>query len=266
MGKKEEFDNKKSKPFFSLVKDAINPDKYSVLINYNIGSGLKFFFIVLFFSTLLMGVLIIPNLLTMHSSLTQEMKSFSKFNIDLDVKMKEPFKYPANNPFIKIDLEKNLSNGANVLINKEKIKYKTVFSSYKEENLSDYKNAAQKTDDISRLFTVLTILIIPSLFLIFYGVTAIKYLLLLALVFIISYGALKFRRSGLTAKTVLNTLLYSSIVLIVLDTVLIPVPISKYLLSVNIFYGVSLRVVPVAIFLIFYILILAMLDSKKIRF
>ena len=246
---------------------SFNPDKYGTLVKTNYKKSILYFFVILLFACILSGIIMLPKILSLPSQIEQQMNAFDYLNVSIDYSMNKALEIPPEQPFLSIDTNSNQTSldNQNVLVTSTDFLYKGVLLKEKSIPLKEYKNLKEKRSQLGKFVMLMAIVAIPSLFILFYIIQLVKYALVLTIIFLFTVLILRLRKSKLSFHTILKVLLYSSTLLLFFDLVIAKLGISGFMLPLNLYAGISLHIIALLIFLIFYIIIIAIQHSKEIR-
>lgn len=237
------------KQFFKEVVWCFYPPRYKILCTKKLRSSLKFMSLVLFFAFIIAAVLYAPKLITLKSSIEDQLDNFVLFNINANFTTSAPVKIPYSRPLFIIDSaeEHNISNEL-FIFSQDKIKYR--FFGKHSVPLSTFKDVKANKKRASAFFSVLFILLLPSIFILLYFKFWIKYFLIIYLISFILFILLELTHWRLKFRQILNIACHTSIIMIVLELVSAPFG-TAYLLPLVKFLGINIYAVTLVLFAFF---------------
>jgi len=196
--------------FFDLFARALNPFSYKHLSEIVLRIPIKFFFLLIFISTLLYSILAIPTFMTISDDLANQLSRFERFDISINASTSEPIAFPEEEPFMVIDLsdEANITQGK-VSITKDLLKKKTLFGE-KIIEWEDYEDVTDNMDSVKSLITTLFILLIPLIFLIVFHTYALIFICIILLFTLLSMIVLNFTRFSISFEQLLKISIFAS--------------------------------------------------------
>ncbi len=237
------------KQFFKEALSCFYPPRYKILCTKKVRSSLKFMSIILLLTFLIAGVLYLPKLFTLKSSIEDQLDNFVLFNIQANFTTSAPIKIPFSRPLFIIDSEEshNISNEL-FIVSKDSIKYR--FFGKKSLPLSDFKDVKVNKKRVSAFFSILFILLLPSIFIILYIKFWIKYFLLIYLMSFILFILFELTHWRLKFKQILNVACHTAIIMIVIELVSVPFG-TAYLLPLIKFLGIKIYAITLVLFAFF---------------
>ncbi len=262
----EKTDKKNGLDIIRLFLYSLNPDKYKILLNIPLKKTIKFFTLLVFLSSILMIVLSIPSLTP--SAINKKFDAFNKLNINLSVSMNQPLMLPSSeSPLITIDTTGNITKlgKSKVLITDKLISYRTTLLGSRSLNTSEFSDLLSKRHIISRILTVAVIIILPMVLLLIFMLSLIKYALIGALALFISYAYLKIKKTKISIKQTFNLVFYSLTIMVLIESISTPFSFKKYLVFINIFYGIGVLIIPLILFIIMLTINILIIQNRNIK-
>ncbi|MFH1505692.1 MAG: DUF1189 family protein, partial [archaeon] len=206
--------------YFKTIAKSLNPNSYKKLVEDPLRQGFNYFLFLIILCTIIFFVLFVPHVLNLSNTLGNNLDKFEEFNIDINMKLKDPF-YLSTKPEVLLDLNKTNLTGEQILINDREIVYKEyVFFGEKRivyDELTDIK-ATEKT--LKDILPVLGILILPSIIVWVFVFFSIKFLIY---IFIAAFIALLISKGKHRYGKLMKVGLYASTLSIILELALLPV-------------------------------------------
>jgi len=254
------------KSFLQRVGWSLNPQGYKDIIDSKKRQSIGYFFAILLFAIIIMSIAAIPLLAALPSNLGKEFDKFDRFNIKLNISMKEPVVLVPTHPFITIDTTNTtteLQQGT-FLITKDYIYSKGLFGRINQQNISDYKDITDNKEQVNTLLFILTIIAIPSLLICIYALFMIKYMVIIILMWLIALVTTRIAKYDIKLGDLFNVVVHAATVMILLELIFLPLPIRHYLFPVNVFYGITVGLIPFGLFIAYVIIGLSKAKSKRV--
>ncbi len=234
--------------FWKKVLLTLHPKKYSELSTRTIRSGLKYLLSLLLASFIIMCILALPSVVSMPQYIESELSKFSKLNISIDTEMDSPVMIPEKDPQIVVDTTNTAKEMGNekILITEDYAYYRP-YGRTMRYNLSEFKDITAHKKETSKFLTFLAILLIPTVLITSYVIFLVKYILMIIVVALILFLAAKIARKNLSIFRSLNTALYASTPMILIEVIFIPFN-SKYLIPVSQFMGTNIYLVTLLVY------------------
>jgi hypothetical protein len=191
-----------------LVLETLKPYRYRGLTQRTILKAFFFFFYISIFYVMIMGLINVPRYYSNYNDLDTNTSHLNKFSIDINIETNQPV-VRSKNPYIVIDTSENssLSSGEDVLITKNAALSKIMFWTKKTEFghydiLSNLKNLKRNT-------FLLILIFIPTILVIAYIITLVKYLLIISLFTLIAWILSIIRRARISLFEIFKSATYS---------------------------------------------------------
>ena len=255
--------NEEQKEFFATAGKAFYPNAYGLLNKRKVKQALSYLFSFVFVCFAVMAILSIPKLLVMPTYIEKQMAKFNQFGITVNVDTKEPVLITNSSPYLIADTTgkyNNLSIGK-FLLTKDSLYYQK-FGRQKVLNLGDYSNFVGKETRLNRLWFCVFIFMMPSIALFLYAIYLIKYIFIILLSALIAFGVTRAVKVAMEFKKLVVVAVYSSSIMIALEIITIPFFLDKYLMPFTIFFNISIGLIPLALFLCIYSIVIILLYHK----
>ena len=249
--------------FFKTIPKSIYPHSYYDLQERKVRYALKYFFSLLLLAHILMLVIAIPKIILLSSYLDTQFSKIEQLDIDLDIKTKQPILLTDKEPTVVINTNESISTGyKKLLITGDKIYFKESVLKTAEIDTNQYKNILGKKEVLKKVITILFFTLLPAILSLMYVYSAIKYLIIIFAVGLITYLLTWIFRYKITIRSAFISSIYASTIMIAIEVISIPYQIGKYLVTVPIYYGFSVALVPLAAYITVYV-IAVIITSKK---
>jgi len=219
------------KEFFRTILMTFNPGSYEKLVERKLGHTFNYFIDIVFLVLLATLLISIPRLVTMPTTVANEMNAFDTFDIKIEKTMNKPIMIPEGRPMVVIDTTKNYTS-----LEKGKILFTSNGVFYKLLPLTLERKIVREgtlLDDKAQagtLFTVILVALLPSLFLLAFVYLLLKYALIAFVSALIAFIAVRVVRFGVTFEEIVKVAFYSSTIMIVLGLMTKPfIPFIYYL-------------------------------------
>ncbi len=235
------------------------PGAYKSLTRQSIRDVIRYFFMLPYIMIILMCILFVPKALLFPSNLNEELSKFDTLKIDVNAEMKEPVSIGG----IMIDLTgRNATyKGQSIVITRDKLIHKSILKTYEKDFNSDL---LKNKDDTIKTALIFIALIIFPLLILFYIISVIKYIAIIFIVWLIVYFAMRLWKSHLSIKTLMKAAVYSATPMVVLEIILIPFGITKYLVKIPLFLFLNLYAIPLIIFVAYFVINIFVMSSREI--
>ena len=246
------------------IAKSLYPHSYRELKENSIWSAISFMLIMILVSLLLVGILFLPKAIGAKDYIDKQLSALDTFDIGWSLKMNDSIEIPEKNPYLIISTAGHITNitGSNILITETKVYYKSAFGKVKQINLTDYKNVASKKEELASLFSKIIWILIPSLFLLFFVIFSVKYLLVIAVSWALALGITKLLKFHLKIREAFVVALYSSTIMIVTDTLTIPLGLKVAMIPFPLFAGANLGLIPLVLYLIVFTISIIIVGSR----
>jgi hypothetical protein len=214
---------KESVPFFKMLWLALNPWRYDELVEKRTAKVFKYFFSFVFLAFVLGIILMLP---AIASFANNQMSHFDVLEVKFNTSMNSPVVFPENNPYITIDTRKSegtLKEGK-FLITDDYIYRKTFTGRVAREDAGDFKDLLAN----DWMVLVLLLLLMPSVLFLFYIGYAIKLLLVILLVTVLSIIITRVAKFDITFVDTLKTGLMAATPMIIIDLIRLPFALNVY--------------------------------------
>lgn len=251
--------------FFHTLPKAFYPHAYIELKHRTFRESVRFLSSVVLIAYFVMIAIAAPKLVYLSSYLDGQFTKFDKFNIQLDIKMSEPIVVTEKEPMIVLT---NIGDdAANITYNKllitgEKIYFKESFSKIKEINYKEYLDVLGKKESIRKILVAGFYLMIPTAVFLLYVLSFFKYAVLALFTGILGYLISRLVRYEISPRESIVTAFYSATLMVFLEVATFPLQISSYLLKIPVYAGISIAVVPLAVFFTIYIISMIIISGK----
>jgi hypothetical protein len=237
--------------FWRKVIRSLNPPNYADLSEIRIRRGASYVMGVLLAAFIIMVIISLPKITAMPGYIESELSKFDKLNISIDIEMSAPISFTSEDPQIIIDTENNRTEmGSEKLLITDKYIYYRPYGRTKEQNISELEDLTAKKVEISRLITLLIVILMPTILIILYIMSLIKYAITIAVVALLLYIVLRIAKKNLGIRKSINTAIYASTPMILIEVIFIPFN-SKYLVQMFQFMGMGFYLVTLLIYILF---------------
>lgn len=178
--------------FLKEVIYAFHPLKYKQFSQKPVYKSLIFTTKVLLIAFLLAGILFLPKIFLLKSTIENELTKFGDLRFSAKVEQNSEFTVPKNNPWVRVDMNNNLTLKDELfVIDKDTVQYRFLSPVKLERN--QLKEASLYRPEASKFISTLIILLIPGVALLLFIRLWLKYFLL-----ILAVGTLFFLITDLT--------------------------------------------------------------------
>ena len=250
--------------FFSSFRKSMIPHKYRFLITKNKADALSYFMTLMSLSIILMMFISIPFLFILHDRLVTQFHSFKKLKFSYDVQVSDPIVIGIRTPQIIIDTTgkyTKLEQGS-LLITDKIIDYK-ILGLTNRIYLSDFNDLTKKQTSVVSSVLFLLVLLLPSLLIWLFVAQFIKYILIVLAVALIGKAFAQMMKYEINFAQSLIVAVYASTLMVLLDTILLPFNLGKYVLQFPIFLNYGISLLTIFIYLTVYIISLVMVGNKE---
>jgi len=169
------------KEFIKEVYSILHPKKFNEIASRPAKKAIWFFTKVIFFSFILMGLLFLPKLVKLPSSIGEEISKFESLQLSGNASTSEPIVIPDKDPLIRIDTKSNeiKLKTERLLISKDSV-YTRILSTDRI-TIDELKNPGEHKATVSKFVALLIIFAIPSLLFYSFLVNWLVYFLLIIL-------------------------------------------------------------------------------------
>lgn len=249
--------------FFKTIGKSLYPHSYFDLQERKFRYALKYFFSLLLLVHILMIIIAVPKLILLSGYFDEQFAKIDKFELNLDLKTKQPIYFTEKEPSVVINTNESIQTEyKKFLVTNDKIFFKESLLKTSEIDISQYENVLGKKDAMKKFATVLFFILLPAILTLMYVYSAVKYLVLIFLTGIIAYLLTWIFRYRVTLKSAFISSIYASSIMIILEVITIPYQIGKFLVSVPIYYGFSVSLIPLGVYLAVYIIALIITSRK----
>lgn len=254
--------------FFRTVPKALYPHAYMELQHRGLRQVIRYLLSIIFIAYILMLAIAIPKLINLSNYLDEQFPKFERLDFAVNIQTKEPIVITDKDPWVIIDTKGASANLTynKLLITEQKIYFRESFNKLIEINYMDYLNILSKKDTIRKLFVLLFYLMIPMIIFLLYLLSLIKYAIMIALISISTYLIARLLKYEIGFREAIISCAYASTIMVMLEIISLPLQISQFLLVIPVYSGISIAVVPLALFLTIYIIAIALISGKFVVF
>ncbi len=232
-----------------FLKEAIwsfYPPRYHELSKQKLSKSLRYMGKVLLIAFLIAGLLYIPKLFLMKSTIREELDKFQVFQVAGNVVQSSPISVPRHKPFVYMDLnaQHNLTQEIFVIDNST-VKYR--WFGIKSVPLEQLKEISAHKAEVSGFLTAIIILMLPAIAILLYIRSWLKYFLLVLVLGTFFFIIFELTRFKLKWKEMLNVAAHASTLVILIEVISAPIS-TAYLLPVMRFLGVNIYAVTTLLF------------------
>ncbi len=235
--------------FWKQVILTLTPRNYSGLSTRSIRGGVKYILALLFASFIIMCIMAMPKIASMPNYIESELSKFDKLNISIDIETSSPVGIPGENPQIIIDANSEAVMGDEKLLITGDYLFYRPYGVTKAYNISEYGDVTIKKQDISRLLTLLVIILIPTLLITAYLLFLVKYIITILALAVILFIVLRLMKKELGFFKSLNIAIYAATPMILLEVIFIPLS-AKYLYPIFQFIGMNYYAITLALYVL----------------
>ena len=228
------------------------PPRYKQLSEQPLSKSLLFMSKILLVAFLITGVLYLPKVALLKGTIEDELGKFDVFKLEGNVTQSDAVNIPRHNPWVVIDLNKNLTLTKEFfVIDKTTVQYR-VFSprTIPREQLKDIK---EYRTNASRFFTIVLLLMLPGIALLLYLRTWLKYFFIVLVMSSFFFVITELTRHRLKWKEVANIVTHTMTPVILIE-VISSFATTAYLLPIIRFLGINIYLVTTVILMAFTVL------------
>jgi len=232
--------------FIKEVIWAFYPPRYKQLADKKFRHSLKYMSTVLLIAFLIAGILFLPKIFMLKSTIQDELSKFETLRLDGNITQTAPVTIPKTNPWVVVDLNANRTLTKEILvIDKETVQYR--FLGIKSIPREQLKEPSAYKPRASGFFAIMLLLTLPGIVLLLFLRMWLKYFFL-----IIAFGTFFFLISELSKfrlkwKQMLNIASHALTAVIFIE-VIAAVFTTIFLLPIFRFLGVSVFAVTLLVF------------------
>jgi len=250
------------KHFVQTLIHSLNPKWYTNIVGLKTKKTITHMVLVLVFSMVIMGILFLPFVLNASSAIKKDLSAFSEFRIRGSVNMTRPIIVPANDPELIIDLNGGRTFGdEKLLVTKEYVYFQPVGKALRI-NVKKLLNPLDYKTQASSFLALFFIAVIPALLLFLFLMFALKYALLIGLVFAITYFIFRvLLLYKISPRRAFNLVAYSATLMIFLEIVFIPLN-GKILVPLFQLFFLDFYLIPILIFVGYTVAAFWLVETK----
>lgn len=236
----------------SLIKTIIstlNPNIYKGLVLKSYKQTISYLFLIILFFSFFTFLIFIPQIIGFYKNVNSNLDNISILDLEFNAQTNGEV-ILLSNPKIVIDSARNSTKGEYILIGKDKIYKKGLFGYKEYSNKADIVNILKQS---KFQIIIISLIILPTIFLFHYLINLIKYFFLIMFFSIIGFLVIKLTNSNIKIKQLINTSIYSLTILL--------------LLKLGLFFNQTLKLyIPIIIYSLWYVLVLILLQDTKIEY
>jgi len=233
--------------FIKEVIWSVYPPRYKQLADKKFRKSLGYMSKVLLIAFLIAGLLFLPKLFTLKSTIQEEFSKFEMFTVSGEIKQTAPVIVPQTNPWIAFDLnaDRNLTKEIFV-IDKDNIRYRLFgIKSIPREHL---KNPGEHQASASGFFAKIILLMLPGIVLLLYLRMWLKYFLLIILAGTLFFIIMELTKWRLRWKQMLNIATHALTLVIIIELIF-AVFAAGLLLPILPFLGVNIYAITTGLYM-----------------
>ena len=222
--------------FVKEIVWAFYPPRYKQLSQKPIYRSIGFMTRMLVIAFLLAGIVFLPKLFTLKSTIESQFKTFDEFTLSSKITQHDQFTVPVNNPWIRVDFNNNLTLKDELfVIDTSSVQYRLLNPNRIDQD--QLKHPTEHTLAASRFVGTLVLLLIPGVALVLFVRSWLRYVLL-----VVTFGTLFFVIIDLTRykmkwRQMMSVAAHAISPIIILEVVasaistrfLLPVPLVRFL-------------------------------------
>ena len=242
--------------FFRRIKKSLSPRYYHELSRKPLKSSFQYLFGLIILSLVVMSIISLPRFFFLPTYLNEQIGKITEFTVNASITTTAPLYFPNFNPSLTVDTSgavTELKEG-NVFISREKVQYK-LFNNVFTDTTDSFKDMLQRKDFLKYTFLLLTMFILPSVFIALFLIYFIKYLALLLIFSIPLFILFKIMKHKGTIKQFINAALYASTPFIMIEIVASPLGLLQYLFPLKVLYIFNIYLITTTLFLLYYVLV-----------
>ena len=247
---------------FTFLK-TLNPRYYRSLGETAPSSAVRYFLKILGVLFILMFLIALPKILLIKSHLNEAAIHISQLDVNINLETTEPILIPQKNPLIVLDTTGNRTMQNEILlITKDLLFFQ--FAGNDQDFPFGQNDLVENRRQMVSMFTGLFLLILPTLFLIYYILYVIKYFLIIIPVAFVTYAFAKPMGNALDFKHMLSLSFYTSTIMIIIEVLTIPFNWNKYLLMHSPIIGLNFSIIAITAYLTLFITAVRVMGNRDL--
>ena len=244
------------KEFAKSILYSLIPDRYKGQSKKSYKDAFQYLLSILLVFFVIASILTMPKLLILPSYLLNQSGKITQFDLNPALLMSGPIIITEKSPLIIIDTTGNFTNltMGKVLITDKNLFYKDSFRKTRAYGGENFSDITTHKSDLVKLVLWLIILTLPAVLIIVYFLFFVKYLLIIIISSLLAFVLTRLLKFILDFKEIVMIAFYSTTVMAFLEIIAIPLGISGFLFPIPVIYGISLSLVPLTLFLIYFLL------------
>ena len=242
--------------FFRRVKKSLSPRHYHELSRKPLKSSFQYLFGLMVLSLVVMSIISLPRFFFLPSYLNEQIGKITTFTVNASLTTTSPVYFPNMNTFLTVDTSgavTELKEG-NLFISREKVQYK-LFNNVFTDTTESFKDMLQRKDFLKYTFLLLTLFILPSVFIALFLIYFIKYFALLLLFSLPLFILFKVMRHKGSLKQFINAAMYAATPFIMIEVIASPLGLLQYLFPFKVLYIFNIYLITTTLFLLYYVLV-----------
>jgi len=252
------------KEFIFTILKSINPKYFHELFDRDYKESIKYFFLMLFFAFLLMGVISIPKYFLIQSDITQGSLNIEELTVGMEFTTTGPVIVPKYNPFITIDTTGNETFDSEWIHATDELIHFKYFGEEKKIPVEAF-HFQENPEQNLKAFSYIGLFLIPSFFFFYYVIYLAKYLIIIIPFALISYLFARFFRNSISLKGAISMSFYSSTAMVFLEILTLPFFINKYMFTYTPFIGINFSIFAITVYLMFFVTAVRIVGNKNLR-
>jgi hypothetical protein len=242
--------------FFKDVRNSLHPKNYDMFsLRDTIKKTIKYFFGVIIFAFLLMGVAVLPQLGNLPNYIEHQFQTFDTLILSGNVSMNTPLHIPSHDPVFIIDTTGQTTSLTNekVVITNNTIFYQPFLTTHS----LDMKEFVQLSKDRKlaiKILTALTLLLLPSIITLMIIFFTLKYLIITLFVGAAGFFILDFTKTKIEPDRLWIMAVHAATPMILIEIITTPFSIQQHLYPLHTLLGMNIYALPTGLFLTLFIL------------
>lgn len=235
--------------YIRTVVKSLWPHGYRDLKNNSIAEAVIHIVLTVGILILFIGMLYLPEILGAKEIIKAKLEPVE--SISWNIEMNRSILIPESNPYVVIDTVTGSSGASNgsIIVTEDTIFYRSFTGAVKEVNSSFFSDANKNKEGLSSILANIFYVMLPSFAIFMLIVIVMKYLLVAMVFWGLSIILAKAGRYTLSVRELFCVTCYATTIMALIELIAIPLEMTGTLISVPMFFGVGIGIIPLAIYL-----------------
>lgn len=240
--------------FIKAIINSFNPLHYTQIENNHFRQSVKHLLFILFIAFIIASLAFLPRLIDLKDNVEYSLSKFETLQLSGNVSMYAPLRISEKNPQITIDTTGQIEElkSSKLLITKEAVYIRPFFKTIKIDTAL-FTDISANSEDSATIFTLLIIMILPSILLTLYLLALVKYMIIILIAGLVGFVILDLTvyRRKMTKMFNLATYAISPIALV--EIALMPFN-SNFLVPMFQFFWLNYYLISLLVFVVLYVI------------